>query len=65
MDDAATYQRRLAVMDEVAALTRAALYEAPHDPVLNQYYLASIGAREATLQQLGNALPAGVQINRF
>jgi hypothetical protein len=59
------YQRRLAVMDEVASLTRAALYEAPHDPVLNQYYLASLSAREATLRQLGTVLPAGAQINRF
>lgn len=59
------YQRRLAVMDEVASLTRAALNEAPHDPVLNQYFLASLSAREATLQQLGAVLPAGAQINRF
>ena len=59
------YQRRLAVMDEVASLTRAALYEAPHDPVLNQYYLASLSAREATLRQLGTVLPVGAQINRF
>ena len=59
------YQRRLAVKDEVASLTRAALNEAPHDPVLNQYFLASLSAREATLQQLGAVLPAGAQINRF
>lgn len=65
LDSPELYQRRLAVMDEVAALTRAALYEAPHDPVLNQYYLASLGAREATLQQLGIALPQGTQLNRF
>ena len=59
------YQRRLAVMDEVAALTRAALAESPHDPVLNQYYLASLGAREATLQSLATALPDGAQLRRF
>ena len=59
------YQRRLAVMDQVAAITRAALHETPHDPVLNQYYLASLGAREATLQQLNVALPQGTQLNRF
>ncbi|HEU4632159.1 MAG TPA: hypothetical protein VFS08_20580 [Gemmatimonadaceae bacterium] len=64
-DQPEVYQRRLAVMDEVASLTRAALYEAPHDPVLNQYYLASLSAREATLRQLGSVLPAGAQINRF
>ena len=59
------YQRRLAVMDEVASLTGAALAQAPHDPVLNQYYLASLSAREATLRKLGTVLPAGAQINRF
>ena len=59
------YQRRLAVMDEVASLTGAALSEAPHDPVLNQYYLASLSAREATLRQLGTVLPAGAQLNGF
>ena len=59
------YQRRLAVMDEVAAITRAALSESPHDPVLNQYYLASLGAREATLQSLAGALPDGAQLRRF
>jgi hypothetical protein len=59
------YQRRLAVMDEVASLTGAALNEAPHDPVLNQYYLASLSAREATLRQLGTVLPAGAQLNGF
>ena len=59
------YQARLAALDEVAAVTRAALYEAPHDPVINQYYLASLGAREATLQQLNVALPQGTELNRF
>ncbi|HEX5831345.1 MAG TPA: hypothetical protein VFY16_10220 [Gemmatimonadaceae bacterium] len=59
------YQTRLAALDEVASVTRAALYDAPHDPVINQYYLASLGAREATLRQLGTSLPAGQQLNRF
>jgi len=59
------YQARLAALDEVAAVTRAALYEAPHDPIINQYYLASLGAREATLRQLGTQLPAGTLLSRF
>ena len=65
LDEPEMYQRRLAVMDEVAALTRAALGDAPHDPVLNQYYLASLGAREATLRHLATALPVGAQLSRF
>lgn len=65
VDRPEVYRRRLAVMDEVASLTRAALSESPHDPVLNQYYLASLGAREATLQSLASALPSGAQLSRF
>jgi hypothetical protein len=45
---------------------RGALKEAPQDPVINQYYLQTVGAREATLRQLGTTLrPAGVKLNRF
>jgi hypothetical protein len=44
---------------------RAALQEAPQDPVINQYYLATVGAREATLRQLGTTLPPGAKLNRF
>ncbi len=65
VDPPEVYERRLAVMDEVAALTRAALMESPHDQVLNQYYLASLGAREATLRSLAMALPSDVQLSRF
>ena len=56
---------RLAALDAVASATRAALYEAPHDQVINRYYLSALGAREATLRQLGTALPAGYEINRY
>lgn len=59
------YRTRLAALDQVAAVTREALYEAPHDPLINRYYLATQGAREVTLRQLGTALPAGRQINRY
>ncbi len=65
VDPPEVYQRRLAVMDEVASLTRAALVESPHDQVLNQYYLASLGAREATLRSLAIALPNDAQLSRF
>jgi hypothetical protein len=58
-ESADAIRARLAALDAVAAATRAALYEAPHDPVINRYYLTTLGARQATLQQLGTALPAG------
>ena len=60
-----TYRTRLAALDNVMTEMRSALHEAPHDPVINQYYLATVGAREATLRQLGTTLPAGARLNRF
>ncbi len=60
-----TYRTRLAALDNVMTEMRAALHEAPHDPVINQYYMATVGAREATLRQLGTTLPAGARLNRF
>lgn len=60
------YRTRLAALDGVMTEIRGALREAPEDPVINQYYLATVGAREATLRQLGTTLrPAGVSLNRF
>jgi hypothetical protein len=60
-----TYRTRLAALDNVMTEMRSALHEAPHDPVINQYYLATVGAREATMRQLGTTLPAGARLNRF
>lgn len=60
------YRTRLAALDGVMTEIRGALKQAPEDPVINQYYLATVGAREATLRQLGTTLrPAGVSLNRF
>jgi hypothetical protein len=60
------YRTRLAALDNVMTEIRGALKEAPQDPVINQYYLATVGAREATLRQLGTTLsPAGVSLSRF
>jgi hypothetical protein len=60
-----TYRTRLAALDNVMTEVRQALREAPQDPVINQYYQATVGAREATLRQLGTTLPAGARLNRF
>ncbi len=63
---ASQYRTRLAALDGVMSEIRGALKEAPEDPVINQYYLATVGAREATLRQLGTTLrPAGLSLNRF
>jgi hypothetical protein len=60
-----TYRTRLAALDNVMSEMGKAMHEAPHDPVINQYYMATVGAREATLRQLGTTLPAGMKLNRF
>jgi hypothetical protein len=59
------YRTRLAALDNVMSEMRDAMRDAPQDPVINQYYLATVGAREATLKQLGNVLPASARLNRF
>jgi hypothetical protein len=59
------YRSRLAALDRVISTTREALREAPHDPVMNDYYLTTIGQREATLRQLNTALPASLRLNSF
>ena len=60
--DGDMYRARLAALDGMVSVSRAALYEAPADPVINQYYLATLGAREATIRQIGRTLPAGSQV---
>jgi hypothetical protein len=60
-----TYRTRLTALDEIAASTRAAMYQAPQDPVLNQYYLATLSAREATLRQIGQSMPATRKLGAY
>ena len=64
-DSPAAMRHRLATLDEVGATVRQALTESPGDPVINGYYLTTLGQREATLRQLNAALPAGVRVNSF
>jgi hypothetical protein len=59
------YRSRLAALDQVISTTREAMREAPHDPVINGYYLTTLGQREATLRQLNTALPASLRVNSF
>lgn len=65
MRDSEVYRARLAALDQMMAASRAALRDAPQDPVLNHYYLAAYTAREATLQALGGALPVDKIIERY
>jgi hypothetical protein len=59
------FRTRLAALDEMAETSRQALADAPADPVLNQYYISTLGAREVTLRQLGSALADGKRLSRF
>ncbi len=62
---ATNYRERLEVLDAAMATARRALYEAPDDPVMNRYYLASLGAREVTLRRLTTVLPASQQVLEY
>jgi hypothetical protein len=54
-DSASIYRARAAAFDKIVDATQSALQTAPHDPVLNQYYLATMGARAATRQVVSAA----------
>jgi len=56
------FRARLAALDRMSGAALAAVNEAPHDPVINQYYLSTVSARQATLRQLDRALPSGVKL---
>lgn len=64
-DAGEVYRTRLAALDQMAETSLEALANAPADPVLNQYYLSTIGAREVTLRQLGTVLTSGKRLTRF
>jgi hypothetical protein len=64
-DSPVAYKSRLAALDRVISTTREAMRDAPHDPVINGYYLTTLGQREATIRQLNTALPASLRLNSF
>jgi hypothetical protein len=59
------YRSRLAALDQVLSTTQEAMRQAPHDPVINGYYLTTLGQREATLRQLNTVMPASLRANSF
>ncbi|MGH7711685.1 MAG: hypothetical protein ACREOG_10405, partial [Gemmatimonadaceae bacterium] len=59
------FRARLAFLDEVAQSTREALAEAPQDPLINQYYVSTLGARDATLQRMSQFVPVTNRLGRF
>lgn len=63
VDSSGIYRTRLAALDKVNDGMESALRTAPHDPVINQYYLATMGARVATQQMA--ARPVGLALRGF
>ena len=61
----ASIRTRLATLDRVREVVGKALNDAPYDPVINGYYLTTVGQREATLRQLNTALPAGMRLTSY
>jgi hypothetical protein len=59
------YRTRLAALDQMAEASLRALEQAPADPIMNQVYLSTLGAREMTLARLGGTLPVGARLTRF
>ncbi|HWL39628.1 MAG TPA: hypothetical protein VNO75_05265 [Gemmatimonadaceae bacterium] len=64
-DSVAIYRARLQALEQLINATEAARLNAPRDPVINQYYLATLGAHEATVQQLGAVQPASLRLKGF
>jgi hypothetical protein len=63
--NADVYRARLAALDAMAGAAQQGVLELPHDPMINQYYMSTLAAREATLRQLSSTLPAGVRLTGF
>jgi hypothetical protein len=59
------YRTRLAALDEMAETSLRALNEVPADPIINQVYFTTLGARNMTLGKLATALPTGSRLSRF
>lgn len=60
-----SYRTTLAALDEMAETSLRALSEAPADPIMNQVYFTTLGARNMTLGKLATALPTGSRLSRF
>ncbi|HUQ98689.1 MAG TPA: hypothetical protein VM166_04480 [Gemmatimonadaceae bacterium] len=62
-DSSKIYSARLAALNEVGNAMESAIRTAPDDPVINQYYLATMGAKVATQQLV--ARPVGLALRGF
>jgi hypothetical protein len=65
VDEPAAVRTRLVALDRAGRAMSEALREAPYDPVINVYYLTTLGQRQATLRELDMSLPDGHRIRSF
>jgi hypothetical protein len=56
---------RLAAIERTNNVMGEALKSAPYDAVINDYYLSTLGQREATLRQLNAVMPASMRIMSY
>ena len=61
----ATIRARLAALDRTGQVLSEARNESPYDPVINGYYLTTMGQREAALRQLNTVMPASMKITSY
>jgi hypothetical protein len=61
VDSPSSMRARLAALDRAREVMGEALNDAPYDPVINGYYLNTLGQREATIRQLNTVLPASMR----
>jgi len=63
--DSVAVRTRLVALDRAGRAMSEALREAPYDPVINVYYLTTLGQRQATLRQLDMSLSDGYRLRSF
>ena len=56
---------RLAALERARDVMGEALNAAPYDPVINGYYLTTLGQREATIRRLNTVLPASMRMTSY
>jgi hypothetical protein len=61
----AAMRTRLAALDRTRRVLGEALNEAPYDPVINGYYLTTVGQREATIRQMNVVAPASMKLTSY
>ena len=64
-DSPAGMRTRLAALDRTRQVMGEALQDSPYDPVINGYYMTTLGQREATLQQLNTVMPASMRATSY